>query len=97
MVASADGDLYTPFPQSSSTMPDESNPSSEEGSGLHSPVFGVQYHGDSNRESLPFTRLRLLAHMLESIKSATNLNRLTSKTLLAFSPRSSTTTAFLVI
>jgi hypothetical protein len=34
-------------------MPDESNPSSEEGSGLHSPVFGVQYHGDSNLRYQP--------------------------------------------
>lgn len=51
MVASANSDLYTPFPQG--PMREESGPSSEEGSGLHSPIFGVQYaqpHGDSNRK-----------------------------------------------
>ena len=51
MVASADSDLYPPFPRNN--MPEApSGPSSEEGSGLHSPIFGGQYahpHGDSNR------------------------------------------------
>jgi hypothetical protein len=54
MVASADGDLYTPFPQNNN-IPEERRPSSEEGSGIHSPIFGVKYatsRGDSNRKSL---------------------------------------------
>ena len=53
MVASADGDLYTP---QNHNMPEESRSSSEEGSGIRSPIFGVQYatsRGDSNRKSLP--------------------------------------------
>lgn len=50
MAVCANSDLYPPFPHSS--IPEESGPSSEEGSGLHSPIFS-QYtpHGDSNRKS----------------------------------------------
>ncbi|KAG0700822.1 hypothetical protein DFH29DRAFT_602797 [Suillus ampliporus] len=47
MVISTDSDIYTPFPQS---MIIEDGPqSSEDGSGLHSPIFGAQFpqpHGD---------------------------------------------------
>ncbi|KAJ8501742.1 hypothetical protein ONZ45_g12033 [Pleurotus djamor] len=50
MVASVNSDLYTPFlPQG--MILDEGPQSSEEGSGLHSPVFGVPFatpHGDNN-------------------------------------------------
>ncbi|KAF8878849.1 hypothetical protein BD779DRAFT_1553503 [Infundibulicybe gibba] len=48
MVASTNGDLYSPFQQ---TMISEEGPqSSEEGSGLHSPVFGqFPTHSDSYR------------------------------------------------
>ncbi|KDR67042.1 hypothetical protein GALMADRAFT_1133694 [Galerina marginata CBS 339.88] len=50
MVASSNADVYSPFQQ---TMISEEGPqSSEEGSGLHSPVFGAPYHpthGDSFR------------------------------------------------
>lgn len=48
MVASTSSDLYSPFqPQN---MPNEDNPpSSEDGSGVHSPVlFSTPYTGDSN-------------------------------------------------
>jgi hypothetical protein len=47
MVASANTDIYSPFQQ---TMISEEGPqSSEEGSGLHSPVFGAPYptHNDN--------------------------------------------------
>ena len=47
MVASTNADIYSPFHQ---PMINEDGPqSSEEGSGLHSPVFGAPYptHGDS--------------------------------------------------
>ncbi|KAF8149340.1 hypothetical protein B0H34DRAFT_733344 [Crassisporium funariophilum] len=49
MVASANEDIYSPFQQS--MLPEEGPQSSEEGSGLHSPVFGAPYptHGDSFR------------------------------------------------
>ncbi|KAG1751431.1 uncharacterized protein EDB91DRAFT_1105483 [Suillus paluster] len=47
MVISTDSDIYTPFPQG---MIIEDGPqSSEDGSGLHSPIFGAQFpqpHGD---------------------------------------------------
>ncbi|KAG6335686.1 hypothetical protein ID866_3392 [Astraeus odoratus] len=50
MVASTNGDVYTPFPH---TIIVEDGPqSSEDGSGLHSPIFGAQFpqpHGDSIR------------------------------------------------
>ncbi|KIM45747.1 hypothetical protein M413DRAFT_17514 [Hebeloma cylindrosporum] len=49
MVASTNADIYSPFQQ---PMINEDGPqSSEEGSGLHSPVFGAPYptHGDSFR------------------------------------------------
>lgn len=74
MVASADSDLYSPFPHNS--MPEEpSGPSSEEGSGLHSPIFGGQYahpHGDSNRMfKTPHSSSLLLppkAHMFKTVR-----------------------------
>ena len=45
MVASADADIYSPFRMIS----EDGGPSSEEGSGLHSPVFGAPYptHSDN--------------------------------------------------
>lgn len=47
MVASADTDIYSPFQQP--MISEEGPQSSEEGSGLHSPVFGAPYpaHTDS--------------------------------------------------
>uniref|UniRef100_A0A8H7Y1S2 Zn(2)-C6 fungal-type domain-containing protein n=1 Tax=Psilocybe cubensis TaxID=181762 RepID=A0A8H7Y1S2_PSICU len=49
MVSSANADPYSPFQQT--MVPEEGPQSSEEGSGLHSPVFGAPYttHGDSFR------------------------------------------------
>ncbi|KAF9552718.1 hypothetical protein CPC08DRAFT_714372 [Agrocybe pediades] len=49
MVASTNADLYPPFQQT--MLPEEGPQSSEDGSGLHSPVFGAPYptHGDSFR------------------------------------------------
>ncbi|KAF4567153.1 hypothetical protein EYR40_006147 [Pleurotus pulmonarius] len=49
MVASLNSDLYTPFPHN--MILEEGPQSSEEGSGLHSPVFGAPFappHGDNN-------------------------------------------------
>lgn len=53
MVTSTNADLYTPFPQGMTL--EEGPQSSEEGSGLHSPIFGAPFpppHGDSSRKSL---------------------------------------------
>ncbi|KAG1812086.1 uncharacterized protein BJ212DRAFT_1371289 [Suillus subaureus] len=47
MVISTDSDIYTPFPQG--IMMEDGPQSSEDGSGLHSPIFGAQFpqpHGD---------------------------------------------------
>ena len=55
VVTSANSDLYSPFSRGS--MPEESGPSSEEGSGLHSPIFGVQY-ANQNRQSRTPSLLR---------------------------------------
>ncbi|KAH7911013.1 hypothetical protein BJ138DRAFT_1151604 [Hygrophoropsis aurantiaca] len=49
MVASANSDVYTPFPQG--MILEDGPQSSEDGSGLHSPIFGAPFppHGDSIR------------------------------------------------
>ncbi|TFK16655.1 hypothetical protein FA15DRAFT_741029 [Coprinopsis marcescibilis] len=54
MVASSNGDLFSSFQQT--MIPEEGPQSSEDGSGLHSPVFGASYpsaHGDSFRPYQP--------------------------------------------
>ncbi|OJA20523.1 hypothetical protein AZE42_01595 [Rhizopogon vesiculosus] len=50
MVISTDSDIYTPFPQG--IMMEDGPQSSEDGSGLHSPIFSAHFpqpHGDSIR------------------------------------------------
>ncbi|KAL4078296.1 hypothetical protein V8B97DRAFT_1936553 [Scleroderma yunnanense] len=50
MVASSNGDVYPPFPHP--IIVEDGPQSSEDGSGLHSPIFGAQFpqpHGDSIR------------------------------------------------
>jgi hypothetical protein len=52
MVVSANADLYSPFPHSLSVDEGPQSTSSEEGSGLHSPVLGPPFpspNGDSSR------------------------------------------------
>lgn len=53
MVVSANADLYTPFPHG--MIVEDGPQSSEEGSGLHSPIFGAPFpapHGDSSSSKL---------------------------------------------
>jgi hypothetical protein len=52
MVMSGNADLYSPFPQGMAL--EEGPQSSEEGSGLHSPIFGAPFpspHGNSSRHN----------------------------------------------
>lgn len=68
MVISTDSDIYTPFPQ----MIIEDGPqSSEDGSGLHSPIFSAHFpqpHGDSSKSyqtrSLFETTLIAISHVV---------------------------------
>ncbi|KAG1832399.1 hypothetical protein EV424DRAFT_1342372 [Suillus variegatus] len=64
MVISTDSDIYTPFPQS--VMMEDGPQSSEDGSGLHSPIFGAQFpqpHGDSILASqFDYTNISIHSH-----------------------------------
>jgi hypothetical protein len=70
MVISTDSDIYTPFPQ----MIIEDGPqSSEDGSGLHSPIFSAHFpqpHGDSSKSyqtrSLFKTTLIVISHVVHN-------------------------------
>ncbi|EPQ56860.1 hypothetical protein GLOTRDRAFT_137358 [Gloeophyllum trabeum ATCC 11539] len=59
MVASANADLYTPFPHPGPHFDDSGPQSSEDGSGLHSPIYDsafhpdIRYHGPAVAETLP--------------------------------------------
>lgn len=93
MVASVNGDPYTPFPQG--IVIEEGPQSSEEGSGLHSPIFGAPFlppHGDSSRE-LQSSR-NLLPYRaftpISSIKSGTIKINSTFKVPRASSPHNLT-------
>lgn len=70
MVASADTDIYSPFQQP--IISEDGPQSSEEGSGLHSPVFGAPYptHTDNCMSLSPFNPS--MTDLLLSIKSGIN-------------------------
>ncbi|KZT22191.1 hypothetical protein NEOLEDRAFT_672912 [Neolentinus lepideus HHB14362 ss-1] len=51
MVASNNTDLYTPFPQPGPHFEDSGPQSSEEGSGLHSPIYDTAFHPDIRYQS----------------------------------------------
>lgn len=64
MVASADADIYSPFQP---PMISEDGPqSSEEGSGLHSPVFGAPYptHNDSCKFLVVIVLIQSMSYLL---------------------------------
>ncbi|KAG1790494.1 uncharacterized protein HD556DRAFT_1310512 [Suillus plorans] len=65
MVISTDSDIYTPFPQS--VMMEDGPQSSEDGSGLHSPIFGAQFpqpHGDTGilASQFDYTNISIHSH-----------------------------------
>ena len=65
MVASADTDIYSPFQQ---PMISEDGPqSSEEGSGLHSPVFGAPY--PTHNDNCMFSLIIVPIHDLPSFRN----------------------------
>jgi len=83
MVASANGDLYTPFPRG--MILEEGPQSSEEGSGLHSPVFGAPFPPRGDSCKLFCYRRLFNISLLPSIKSGINMINLTSNMPRAFS------------
>lgn len=81
MVASSNGDLYTPFPHMSGI--EEGVQSSEEGSDLHSPIFEASYATQDGTRTLS-RRTAYNAHMSIWYKKPGIITLVTSNTMFLF-------------